>query len=158
MRTAASYRWSLLGLLAVAACAGGCVERRMTVRSNPPGALVYVDDYEVGTTPCAVSFIYYGERKIRLVKDGYETLTLIQPIPPPWYELPGFDFFPENLVPGKIVDERFYDYTLQPQVVVPPEQLRDRAEALRHGVQATSFAPAQPIAPAVRINPPATSP
>jgi len=28
----------------------GCVTRRMTIRSNPPGALVYVDDYEIGTT------------------------------------------------------------------------------------------------------------
>jgi hypothetical protein len=37
----------LLTLLAVA----GCVQRRMTIRSNPPGALVYVDDYQIGTTP-----------------------------------------------------------------------------------------------------------
>ena len=56
----------------------------MTIRSNPPGALVYVDDYTIGVTPVSTSFIYYGTRKIRLVKDGYETLTVMQPISPPW--------------------------------------------------------------------------
>ena len=53
----------------------GCVERRMIIRTNPPGALAYVDDNEVGLTPVAISPIYYGSRKIRLVKDGCETLT-----------------------------------------------------------------------------------
>ena len=54
----------------------GCVQRRMTIRSNPPGALVYVDDYQVGTTPVSTDFVYYGTRKIRLIKDGYDTLTV----------------------------------------------------------------------------------
>ena len=40
-------------LLAILLCASqvACVQRRFTIRSNPPGARVYVDDYEVGTTP-----------------------------------------------------------------------------------------------------------
>jgi hypothetical protein len=146
-----------MAAVVVLATAGGCVERRMTIRSNPPGALVYVDDYEIGITPVSTSFIYYGQRRIRLVKDGYETLTLIQPIPPPWYEIVGIDFLSENLVPGKIHDERVFEYNLQPQIMVPPEQLRQRAEALRRGVQASSTGPSQPI-PAVRINPPGTYP
>src|ERR1700690_4113146 len=70
----------LLVLAAIVLSLGtsGCVQRRMTIRSNPPGALVYVDDYEIGTTPVSASFTYYGTRKIRLVKDGYETLTVMQ--------------------------------------------------------------------------------
>ena len=32
----------------------------MTIRSNPPGAMFYVDDYEIGITPISTSFIYYG--------------------------------------------------------------------------------------------------
>ena len=88
----------------LALAGSGCVERRMIIRTNPPGALAYVDDNEVGLTPVAISPIYYGNRKIRLVKDGYETLTLIQSVPPPWYEIPPLDFFSENLVPGKIRD------------------------------------------------------
>lgn len=112
------------------------------IRSNPPGALVYIDDYEVGTTPCATHFIYYGQRRIRLVKDGYETLTRLESIPPPWYQVPPLDFVTENLVPGEIRDVRELSYNLVPQVVVPPEQLLGRAEDLRRGVhQATGTAP-----------------
>ena len=78
----------------------------MTVRSNPPGALLYVDDYEIGVTPVSTNFTYYGTRKIRLVKDGYETLTVMQSIPPPWYEYVPLDFVSENFVPGQIRDQR----------------------------------------------------
>lgn len=110
----------------------------MTVRTNPPGALVYVDDYEVGTTPCSVSFTYYGTRKIRIVKDGYETLTVMQPIPAPWYQYTPCDFVAENLVPGQIHDQRNLDYQLRPQAVVPSEQLIARAEDLRRGIHTTT--------------------
>jgi hypothetical protein len=145
--------WTLAAV-AAAACFGGCVERQMTIRSDPPGALVYVDDSEIGITPVSTPFTYYGQRKILLAKDGYETLTLIQPVPAPWYEIPGLDFIPETLVPGKIRDERTFDYRLQPQMLTPPDQLRERAESLRHGMQATATGPAPQIAPGMRINPP----
>ena len=113
----------------------GCVQRRFTIRSNPPGALVYIDDYEIGTTPCSTDFVYYGTRKVRLVKDGYETLTVYQPVPTPWWQIPPIDFVTDNLVPGEIRDVRVLDYQLTPQVVVPTEQLLSRAEGLRRGGQ-----------------------
>ena len=77
----------------------GCVQRRMTVRTNVPGAQVYVDDYEVGRTPVSTDFIYYGDRTIKLVKDGYETQTIKQPVDAPWYQWPRIDFFSENVWP-----------------------------------------------------------
>lgn len=120
-----------LAVVAMGLCASGCVQRRMMIRSNPPGAMVYVDDYEIGVTPVAHNFLYYGDRKIRLVKDGYQTLTVIQSIPPPWYQIPPLDFFSENLVPAEIRDQRTYAYQLTPQMVVPTEQLLGRAEQLR---------------------------
>jgi hypothetical protein len=139
---------SLVWLLALGFCALeiGCVQRRLTIRSNPPGALVYVDDYQVGTTPVSTDFVYYGTRKVRLVKSGYETLSVLQPIPTPWYEYPGLDFISENLVPGEIRDERVVDYQLQPQMVVPSPQLLDRAENLRHGAMGPPV-PAGPAGP-----------
>ena len=88
------------GIVLVAGTAlllSGCVRRRMTIRSSPPGATVYVDNYELGPTPRSINFTHYGTRQIRLVKDGYETLTLLQPVPAPWYQLPVLDFFSENL-------------------------------------------------------------
>jgi hypothetical protein len=109
----------------------GCVRRRLNVRTNPPGALVYVDNQQIGTTPCSVDFVYYGTREIRLVKPGFETLTVNQPIPTPWYEFTGIDFISENLVPTKIRDNRTVTYNLAPQVIVPTAELIDRANLLR---------------------------
>jgi hypothetical protein len=127
----------------------GCVERRLTIRSNPPGAQVYVDDYEVGTTPCSVSYTYYGTRKIRLVKDGFETVTLLQPVPAPWYQYFPIDFVTENLVPGHIRDERVVTYQMQPAMQVPRDELVARAEALRQNGRLGAAANAQ-----VRVTPP----
>ena len=61
-------------------CSTGCVRRRLTVRTFPAGAQVFVDDQEIGITPCSASFVYYGTRKITVMKDGYRTETLFQKI------------------------------------------------------------------------------
>lgn len=156
---------ALLVAAAVAALLGaGCVQRRMTIRSNPPGALVYIDDYEVGTTPVSTNFTYYGTRKIRLVKDGFETLTVMQPIPPPWYEYFPIDFISENFVPGEIRDHRSLEFRMQPQMVAPTEQLLGRAEGLRAQtqtsgvVQTTPVAPRSPAGPIVQPGPQSVQP
>ena len=125
-------------------CLAGCVRRRMTIRSNPPGAQVYVDNYEIGTTPCSTDFIYYGTRDIRIVKDGFETLHTKHAFHQPWYQYPGIDFVSENLVPGEIRDEHALNFTLEPQIIVPTETLVSRAENLRRGVQAATAAGIDP--------------
>jgi len=136
-------RPTALALLTVALLltAPGCVQRRMTIRSNPPGALVYVDDYQLGTTPVSHDFVYYGTRKIRLVKDGYETLTVRQPFPLPWYQYFPLDFVTENLIPWEIRDERVVDLAMAPAASTPPESVVARAEQAR--LAAGSLPPAE---------------
>ena len=164
---------AVIALVCLSAC--GCVRRRMTIVSNPPGALVYVDDYEIGTTPISTNFIYYGQRKIQLVKDGYETKTVLQTIPPPWYQYFPLDFVSENFVPGEIRDRRTLTYTLTPQAVAPTDTLLGRAEELRRGVHSVTgttptaasiqprpgpISPALPMAPSTPFEPavPQTAP
>src|SRR5437763_1585597 len=118
-------------MTAFALPAHGIVRRRLNVNSNPPGALVYVDNQQIGTTPCSVDFTYYGTREIRLIKPGFETLTVNQPIPTPWYQVPPIDFVSENLVPANLIDHRSIAFNMQPQVIVPTDQLLDRANQLR---------------------------
>ena len=117
----------------------------MTIRSTPPGALVYVDDYQIGTTPVSTDFIYYGTRKIRLVKDGFETLTVRQPFPIPWYEVFPLDFVTENLWPWEIRDERVVDLAMAPLDAMPAEAVVARAEQARSS--AGSLPPLPPTAP-----------
>lgn len=109
----------------------GCVRRRMTIRTNPPGATVYIDDQEIGTSPVSTSFVYYGTRKIQVVKDGYETETVMQRVRTPWYQIPGIDFVSENLVPREIRDERIVEIEMEPQRVVSAQELLDRGQQLR---------------------------
>jgi len=141
----------LVTVALVLALLPGCVQRRMTIRSNPPGALVYVDDYQLGTTPVSHDFVYYGTRKIRLVKDGYETLTVRQPIPLPWYEIFPLDFVSENLIPWEIRDERVIDLAMQPASTEPVESVAARAEQAR--LAAASLPPVAPAAAVVPIQP-----
>ena len=154
-RTSLCRSGSAAILAALVLCAGlcGCVQRRMTIRSNPPGALVYVDNYEIGTTPVSTHFIYYGTREIRLVKDGYETKTVMQKFPAPWYEFPGIDFFSENCVPGEIRDQRDLTFQLERQRVVPTEQLMDQAQRLRSGTVLGAPMPGQPAPPGPMLQP-----
>jgi hypothetical protein len=103
----------------------------MTIRSNPAGALVFVDDQEIGVTPVSTSFTYYGTRKIQLFKDGFETVTAKQRFPLTWYQWPVVEFFAENLWPFELRDERYVDFDMVPQQIVPNEKLLERAESLR---------------------------
>jgi hypothetical protein len=134
-----------LALVALLASVTGCVQRRFTIRSNPPGAQVYVDDYEIGVTPVSHDFVFYGTRKIRLVKDGYETLTVFQPMPTPWYQWPGLDFFSENIWPHEIRDEHSFSYQMVPTIEVPAEQLVSRAEQLRSASRVLPATAVQPV-------------
>ena len=119
----------------------GCVRRRMTIRSNPSGAVAFVDDQEIGVTPVSTPFTYYATRKVQLFHDGFETLTVKQPFPAPWYEIPPLDFFFENLWPFEIRDERILDFDLPPQQIVPNEKVIERAEMLRSTTRAGTITP-----------------
>jgi hypothetical protein len=144
----ALWRGCCLAALALL-CLGnaGCVRRRMTIRSYPAGAQVFVDDQEIGTTPCSTSYIYYGKRNIMLVKDGYKTERFVQRFDVPWYEYMPLDFINENLNPNEIRDERTIDVTLSPQENVPPEKLLERANNMRSGARLGLVTPLPEVPP-----------
>ncbi|QDU64529.1 PEGA domain protein [Planctomycetes bacterium Pan216] len=128
----ATSRGRLFGLAALLGLAClGCVDRRMTVRTIPSNSLVILDGQEIGHSPVSVPFTYYGDRQIKLVKDGYETKTINQKISTPWYEFVPLDFVTEVLVPWKIHDRRNYLYSLEPSVMVPSDELLQRAADVR---------------------------
>ena len=134
------------------ASATGCVRRRLTVRTNPPGALVSVDNQIIGTTPAATAYTFYGTREIRVEKDGYRTETVRRAIDPPWYQFPPLDFITETLWPWEIRDERIIDVQLVPRQAVPAEEVVGRADQLRSqsrsGVVTGPLSQPTPVLPA----------
>ena len=141
MRTAARHarRRLAAGLLwgAALTCAAlpGCVHRRMTIRSDPPGALVLLEGEEIGYTPVSLDFTYYGTREITLVKNGYETLKIMQAVRPPWYQRVPLDFFSDNLLPFKANDRHDFSYRMERQMIVSDDELLQRANGLRSDAQ-----------------------
>ncbi len=117
--------------IALLLVSSGCVRRRLMVRTNPPGASVYVDKQLIGTTPTASSFTYYGTREIEVVADGFRTEKVLRTISPPWYQIPPLDFFSETLWPWEVRDERIVDITLMPEQPLTSETLRARADNFR---------------------------
>jgi hypothetical protein len=132
----------------------GCVRRRLTVRSNPPGAQVFVDNQEIGTTPCSASFVYYGTRTITVMKDGYRTEKIYQKLNPPWYEIPPLDFISENLIPRETRDDRIVDVQLMAEEIVPQQQLLDRAQTLRDAARTGTVTPLHMSAENAPVRPP----
>ncbi len=121
----------------------------MTIRSNPPGAVVYVDERRIGVTPVSTSFTYYGTRNFQVVKDGYETVKEEHRFTTPWYEYPVVDFFSENLWPFETRDERIVDFDLPPMKTTSPTKVMARADQLRgeaqQGLVTSQVQPKRPL-------------
>lgn len=112
---------------------GGCMERHITITSQPEGALVWVNDVEVGRTPCDTDFTFYGDYDVRLRLDGYEPMQREMAAEAPWYEYPPFDLF-ANAVPGGVETKVRWHFVLEKQAALTEEgeqSLIDRARELR---------------------------
>jgi hypothetical protein len=120
-----------IGLVALLGPLVGCVERRYTIRTNPPGALVIVNNEEIGPTPVSRSFVYYGDREISLMLDGYQTQKIIQPVDAPLWDNYVTECFTENLIPYTFRDEREFNFQMAPSTVPTQNDLLARAENLR---------------------------
>lgn len=119
----------VMGFLALGLSA--CVERNLTVVTEPPGAMVYLNDEEAGHSPVTVSFQWYGDYQVLCRKDGYAPLRTHRQLKAPWYDYFPFDFFAQVLYPGRIEDNTTWNFVLTPQQPMDQAQLMQQAESLR---------------------------
>ncbi len=132
-----------LTLFLLALCCTGCVERRLEITSEPSGALVWVNDQQVGRTPTQASFLYHGVYDIRLELDGYEPLRTEAEAKPPIYEHAPLDLFAEAL-PMRLENTQRWHFVLEPalELMMDKEQLEadllTRAAAMRTELEATA--------------------
>ena len=91
----------------------GCVERELTINTEPAGAAVILNDEEIGTTPVTVGFNWYGDYNVKITKDGYETLKTHRKMKRPLHDRFPFDFLAENVWPGRIVDSYQWQFDLE---------------------------------------------
>ena len=135
---------SRIAIVCATACActlTGCVERRYTIRTNPPGALVVVNGEEIGRAPVSRNYTDYGDRGISLMLDGYQTQRVKQAIEAPWYDNLLTESISENVIPFTIRDERDFEYQMAPATLPSTSDVMSRGDSLR--AQARAAPPAR---------------
>ena len=127
-----SYLWLLAPAALLLIPLSGCVERTVKITTDPPEAVVIINDEEVGVSPTRFSFLWYGDYDIILRKPGYKTLKTHYRIDPPWYQWPPFDLIAETMIPTMIHDEHVLPtFVLEPAETTTIAEVVDRATALR---------------------------
>jgi len=116
-----------------AALLAGCVERIVAVRTEPPGAVLYVDGEKCGETPCEVRYVWYGTREISLERQGFKTVREMLPLRPPWWQIFPLDFVTDVLLPFTVTDRLEVEYVLERATRTTEERddMRRRAAELR---------------------------
>ena len=109
----------------------GCVERRLTVVTEPSEAIVWLNDEEIGTTPVTVSFNWYGDYYVRIEKPGYAILNTHRLLERPRHDKFPMDFFAEVLWPKTIEDNYTWSFELQPYQAADPDELIEAAAKMR---------------------------
>ena len=104
-----------IGAVLMCGLLGGCVERLVTVRSDPPGAMVKLDDEEVGPTPCEVGYTWYGTREISVELPGHRSVRRLVDLPPPWWQFFPLDLMTDVVVPFTIRDQVNLRCSLEPE-------------------------------------------
>ncbi len=125
-------------LVVLVGAAPACVQRRISITSTPPGALVHLNDQEVGRTPLEVPFTFYGTYDVRLEAAGRPPLWTTARAKQPWWEYPGPDLIAE-LIPNQ-TSRVAWDFDIppaDPDEADVPALLR-RAEAMRDETRADS--------------------
>jgi hypothetical protein len=123
--------------------AAGCVRRVVEITSDPAGAVVWMNDREVGVTPCEVEIIHYGEYDLRVIREGWEPVSTGRSANPPVWDLPGPDLIAE-LLPFEVVSRATWHLELTPEDR-DEEAVMDRAIAMRDRLSAQEVASPDPV-------------
>lgn len=91
----------------------GCIYRKLTIKTDPPGALVYLNDRLIGETPVAHHFVWYGWYRVTVRKSGYERIEDRRKLKAPFYLWLPFDLVME-VMPFPVTDAHTWSYILNP--------------------------------------------
>lgn len=118
--------------LGVAALLGGCgrQERIISITSEPAGAVVWLNDVELGRTPVETEFTFFGVYDVRLVKAGYAPLLTSREAHAPLHEFPVIDLA-ATAIPGTRRTRLEWHFELTP---VPTPGTNEEQVAAEMGV------------------------
>ncbi|MCU0689145.1 MAG: PEGA domain-containing protein [Phycisphaerales bacterium] len=150
---------SLLAACAATLVATGCSRRTIEVTSEPSGALVWINDQQVGRTPLEADFKYFGTYDVRVVLDGYEPITAGMKAEAPLHEQPGIDLL---AAPATLTTTVRWHFDLAPSAETTlgrraaEELVITRARAFREAEVPTPAPASAPASPSSTPAPSAT--
>ncbi|MHC4134291.1 MAG: PEGA domain-containing protein [Planctomycetota bacterium] len=111
----------------------GCVERRLWVRTDPPGAVVRINGADVGRAPVSWRFDHYGTVLVEAELAGHRPAQQAFELRTPWYQRPVVDFFADVVWPGKIKDDHELALRLEPERPLTPAEIEAGIREVRAG-------------------------
>lgn len=129
-------RPALLILIFAALSLTACADRRLHITSDPPGALVTLNDVQVGRTPLEVNFTSFGTYDVRLQRDGYATLLTSAKAKPELHDEPVADAL-SAILPERPRTNIYWHFVMDP-LETDPDALITRARELRDMNPATN--------------------
>ena len=126
--------WQAVALCVAAASLlllGGCVERTLIIRSDPPGANLIVNGDPRGVAPVEIPFETYGVFEVVASLPRHQRLHTAVPVKAPWYEQIPIDFFAENIWPFTVKDRHEVTLSLKPTLPADDTGIDRREEQLR---------------------------
>lgn len=132
-----SYRLRLRALLTfslITVLLSGCVERELTINTEPQGGLVILNDEEIGYSPVTVNFKWYGTYRVHIEKKGFATLEKNVELERPLHDLFPFDIF-ENIFNPNRIDSYSWNFKLDTYQKPERKLLIDKARLANEQMQ-----------------------
>jgi len=124
-----ALRLVLILLLAACCAASGCVRRTLEIQSDPPGATVWINGDNIGTTPAKVPFDSYGHIEVLLRLENHQVRREEVRLRAPWYAVFPIDFVTDVLLPVDFHDRKMFGFKLEPLEETDTDALKARAQA-----------------------------
>ena len=131
----------MAGVCVAMAVLSGCVERTLTINTRPQGAMIVLNDQQIGASPVTVPFNWYGDYWVRVSLDGYETLNTHRKLNAPLYDHKPLDFFVQILYPGHIVNSYEWTFDLTKKEYPTRDTLIENARSLHEELEQRSPTP-----------------
>ena len=125
------YLSIVVTVIAATATLVGCVRRTLVITTEPPNALVFLNDQEIGRSKVSTDFLWYGDYDVVIRKSGYQSLKTHWNVKAPWYQTVPIDFLAEVLWPAHIHDVHTRHFVLDPQELPTSEEIIERAVDVR---------------------------
>ena len=106
----------------------------MNITSNPTGAVVFLNDREMGRTPFKRQFLWYGTYDVVVRKEGYQTLKTTAAIEPPIWQWVPIDALTDFL---PLRDEHDVRFDLKPSAPLDPAALLVRGQIMQTDLQSS---------------------